>query len=84
MLSNFINVISVALSSLRVNVLRSLLAMLGIVIGVGAVIVMVALGMGARELIGERIRSMGSNLIYVTPGASKQGAPTWEPARFIH
>jgi putative ABC transport system permease protein len=73
MFGNLINVLGVALNSLRVNVLRSILAMLGVVIGVGAVIVMVALGMGARELIGERIRSMGSNLIYVTPGASKQG-----------
>jgi putative ABC transport system permease protein len=73
MLSRLMNALSVAMSGLRVNVLQSLLTMLGIVIGVGAVIVMVALGMGARELIGERIRSMGSNLIYITPGASKQG-----------
>lgn len=73
MLSRLPNVLNVAVSSLRVNVLRTLLAMLGILIGVGAVIVMVALGMGARELIGDRIRSMGSNLIYVTPGATKQG-----------
>jgi putative ABC transport system permease protein len=73
MFDSLTNVVTVALSSLRVNALRSLLAILGIVIGVGAVIVMVALGMGARELIGERIRSMGSNLIYVIPGATKQG-----------
>lgn len=73
MFDSLMNVVRVALTSLRVNALRSLLAILGIVIGVGAVIVMVALGMGARELIGERIRSMGSNLIYVIPGATKQG-----------
>lgn len=73
MFGSFITVLTVAFNSLRVNVLRTLLAMLGVVIGVAAVIVMVALGMGARELIGERIRSMGSNLVYVTPGASKQG-----------
>jgi putative ABC transport system permease protein len=73
MLTGFKNALSMALGALRVNFLRSLLAMLGIVIGVGAVIVMVALGMGARELISDRIRSMGSNLIFVIPGASKQG-----------
>jgi putative ABC transport system permease protein len=47
--------------------------MLGIVIGVGAVIVMVAVGAGAREMIGEQIRSIGSNLILVVPGASTSG-----------
>jgi putative ABC transport system permease protein len=73
MFSSLKNALEMAASALRVNLLRSLLTMLGIVIGVGAVIVMVALGMGARELIGDRIRSMGSNLILVIPGASKQG-----------
>lgn len=73
MFSSLKSATEMATGALRVNLLRSLLAMLGIVIGVGAVIVMVALGMGARELIGDRIRSMGSNLILVIPGASKQG-----------
>lgn len=67
------NAMLVAVGALRVNVLRSLLAMLGIVIGVGAVIVMVSLGMGARELIGERIRSMGSILVLIILRTSKQG-----------
>jgi len=71
--NNFVTLIVVATGALRVNVLRSILAMLGIVIGVGAVIVMVSLGMGARELVGERIRSMGSDLILILPGASQQG-----------
>ncbi len=62
--------LKIAGGALRVNVMRSLLTMLGIVIGVGAVIVMVAVGAGARELIGEQIRSIGSNLILVVPGAS--------------
>ena len=61
-----------AFGALTVNVMRSLLTMLGIVIGVGAVIVMVAVGSGAREMIGEQIRSVGSNLILVVPGASQQ------------
>ena len=63
----------IAVGALRVNVLRSLLTMLGIMIGVGAVIVMVAIGAGARDMIGEQIRSIGSNLILVIPGATVQG-----------
>jgi putative ABC transport system permease protein len=63
----------IAVGALSVNVMRSLLTMLGIVIGVGAVIVMVAVGGGAREMIGEQIRSIGSNLILVIPGATVQG-----------
>jgi putative ABC transport system permease protein len=62
----------IATDALRVNVMRSLLTMLGIVIGVGAVIVMVAVGAGARELIGAQIRSIGSNLLLVVPGATTQ------------
>lgn len=65
--------VKIAVGALRVNVMRSLLTMLGIVIGVGAVIVMVAVGAGAREMIGEQIRSIGSNLILVVPGAMFQG-----------
>jgi len=63
----------IAAGALKVNVMRSLLTMLGIVIGVGAVIVMVAVGTGAREMIGDQIRSIGSNLILVIPGATQQG-----------
>ncbi len=65
--------IVIALGTLKVNVMRSALTMLGIVIGVGAVIVMVAVGAGAREMIGEQIRSIGSNLILVVPGAAERG-----------
>ena len=63
----------IAVGALKVNVMRSLLTMLGIVIGVGAVIVMVAVGAGAREMIGAQIRSIGSNLILIVPGATVQG-----------
>ncbi len=63
----------IAFDALRVNFMRSVLTMLGIVIGVGAVIVMVAIGAGAREMIGAQIRSIGSNLILVVPGATTQG-----------
>jgi putative ABC transport system permease protein len=57
-----------ALSAIRANALRSALTMLGIVIGVTAVIAMVAIGSGARNLVDQQIRSLGANLAIVTPG----------------
>ncbi len=65
--------LKVALRALRINKMRSFLTMLGIIIGVGAVIVMVAIGSGAREMISQQIASMGSNLIMVVPGATTAG-----------
>ena len=58
----------VALNALRVNKLRSLLTMLGIVIGVGAVIAMVALGRGAQNSVNARIAALGTTLLTITPG----------------
>ena len=62
-----------ALSAIGANALRSLLTMLGIVIGVAAVIAMVAIGSGARNLVDKQIRSLGANLAIVTPGNVTQG-----------
>jgi putative ABC transport system permease protein len=62
-----------AFDALRAHKLRSVLTMLGIVIGVAAVIAMVAVGGGAREQVVSRIKSLGSNLIIVIPGSSNQG-----------
>ncbi|HUI77020.1 MAG TPA: ABC transporter permease [Bryobacteraceae bacterium] len=59
----------IALRALRVNRLRSALTMLGIIIGVGAVIAMVAVGSGATERIQAQIQAIGSNLIMITPGS---------------
>jgi putative ABC transport system permease protein len=61
--------IRIALRSLRVNKLRSGLTMLGIIIGVGAVIAMVAVGAGASARVAEQIQSLGSNLIIVLSGS---------------
>ena len=63
-------IILVALSAIRANKLRSLLTMLGIVIGVGAVITMVALGSGAQKAVQEQIEQLGTNLLTVYPGQS--------------
>ncbi len=62
-----------ALDALRLHKLRSALTMLGIIIGVAAVIAMVAVGGGAREQVVAQIRSLGSNLLIVMPGNITQG-----------
>jgi len=62
-----------ALSAIMANALRSLLTMLGIVIGVAAVIAMVAIGSGARNLVDRQIRSLGANLAVITAGNVTQG-----------
>ncbi|MCK5650589.1 MAG: ABC transporter permease, partial [Gemmatimonadetes bacterium] len=63
----------VAAQSILKNKMRTLLTMLGIIIGVAAVIVMVAIGEGAKTQIQARINNLGTNMIVVTPGASEQG-----------
>jgi putative ABC transport system permease protein len=67
----FGEIISVALGALRANKLRSLLTMLGIVIGVAAVIAMVALGTGAQKAVRERISALGTTLVTVRPGQQR-------------
>ncbi|HVQ78149.1 MAG TPA: ABC transporter permease [Candidatus Binatia bacterium] len=63
----------IAMRALRANKLRSILTMLGIIIGVGAVITMIAVGAGAQARVAEQIRSLGSNLIIVLPGSVTSG-----------
>jgi putative ABC transport system permease protein len=62
--------IRVAGESIRKNKMRTLLTMLGIVIGVGAVIIMVAVGQGAQRGIANQINALGTNLLVITAGAS--------------
>jgi putative ABC transport system permease protein len=64
-------IIRVALGALRANKLRSLLTMLGIVIGVAAVIAVVALGTGAQSAVKDRISSLGTTLLTVMPGQQR-------------
>ena len=63
----------VALDGLTVNKMRSGLTMLGVVIGVGAVIALMSIGQGAQASITEQISDVGSNLIFVFPGATSMG-----------
>ena len=65
--------VKIALKALRINKMRSALTSLGVIIGVSAVIIMIAIGTGASQQINEQIASMGSNLIMVVPGATTSG-----------
>ena len=67
------NVLRVAFQSLSKNRMRSLLTCLGIIIGVSAVIVMVAIGEGSQADIEARIGALGANMIMIFPGASRMG-----------
>jgi len=70
---NFIAILKVAMRALGRNKMRSALTMLGIIIGVGAVIAMVSIGQGAQRMVQDQISSMGSNMLYVMPGNMMQG-----------
>ena len=70
---SFLATLRIALAALRVNKLRSALTMLGIIIGVGAVIAMTAIGAGAQARVEDQIKSLGSNLIIVLPGNFTSG-----------
>jgi len=69
---NLTALLRIALRALAVNKLRSALTMLGIIIGVSAVIVMVAVGAGAQARVEEQIRALGSNLLLILSGARTQ------------
>jgi putative ABC transport system permease protein len=70
---NLLNIIRIAIKAIRRNKLRSFLTMLGIVIGVAAVIAMLAIGNGSNESIRSTISSMGTNLINVMPASLNRG-----------
>ena len=67
---NFLSTAKISLRALRANKMRSALTMLGIIIGVAAVITMLAVGRGASNKISEQIATVGSNLIIVLPGST--------------
>ncbi len=72
-MTTFLQSFLIALRALRVNKMRSLLTMLGIIIGIAAVIAMVAIGAGASKMISDQIASVGSNLLLVIPGSTTSG-----------
>ena len=70
---NFLEALSLAAQGIYANRLRSGLTMLGILIGVGAVILLVAVGNGATAAVNARIQGLGSNLLIIVPGAVQSG-----------
>jgi macrolide transport system ATP-binding/permease protein len=76
--AEFFDYLKQAVDSIRAHKLRSLLSMLGILIGVAAVISMLALGEGASESISKSLSSLGSNLLTVMPGAHRMGGVSLE------
>ena len=70
---NYANLIRIALRALANNKFRGFLTMLGIIIGVGSVISMLAIGQGSKRSIRDQISEMGSNMIMIHPGNGKFG-----------
>jgi len=77
---NILNLIRIALKALQRNKLRAFLTMLGIIIGVAAVIAMVAIGQGSKESIQSQLSSMGSNMITILPASNVTGGARLEGA----
>ena len=69
----FTESVRIAVNALTANKMRSILTMLGIIIGVGAVIAMIAVGMGVTQRVTDSIASLGSNMLIIRPGASMSG-----------
>jgi putative ABC transport system permease protein len=75
---NAVESLRIAIRALRINKLRSALTVLGIVVGVGAVVCMVSVGAGAQADVSEKIRTLGANLLIVLPGAQNSGGARLE------
>ena len=70
---NLVQILRIAMRALARNKLRSALTMLGIIIGVAAVIAMVSVGQGAQQQAQDQIAAMGSNVLFVGSGAVSRG-----------
>ncbi len=77
---NLFNLFKVSLRAVANNKMRSFLSMLGIIIGVGAVIVMMAIGQGSKESIRKELSTMGTNLLTIRPGADMRGGVRQDPS----
>ena len=73
MFTQFLNSVTMAFQSLASNKVRAVLTMLGIIIGVGAVITMTAIGQGASQAVASQINAMGTNVLLIFPGATNLG-----------
>ena len=78
---NILNLLKVSLRAVASNKLRSFLSMLGIIIGVGAVITMMSIGQGSKESIREELAKQGTNLLTIRPGADMRGGVRRDPSQ---
>ena len=77
---SYINLFKIAIKAILSNKGRSFLSMLGIIIGVGAVIVMMAIGQGSKQSIREEIQKNGTNMLTIRPGADMRGGVRLDPS----
>ena len=77
---NITNLFKVSLKAVANNKMRSFLSMLGIIIGVAAVIIMMAIGQGSKESIRKELSTMGTNLLTIRPGADMRGGVRQDPS----
>ncbi|MBP5377491.1 MAG: ABC transporter permease [Bacteroidaceae bacterium] len=77
---NILNLFKVSLTAIASNKMRSFLSMLGIIIGVAAVIIMMAIGQGSKESIRKELSTMGTNLLTIRPGADMRGGVRQDPS----
>ena len=77
---NILNLFKVSLKAVANNKMRSFLSMLGIIIGVAAVIIMMAIGQGSKESIRKELSTMGTNLLTIRPGADMRGGVRQDPS----
>ena len=77
---NITNLIKVSLKAVANNKMRSFLSMLGIIIGVAAVIIMMSIGQGSKESIRAELSTMGTNLLTIRPGADMRGGVRQDPS----
>ncbi len=77
---NILNLFKVSFKAVANNKMRSFLSMLGIIIGVAAVIIMMSIGQGSKESIRKELSTMGTNLITIRPGADMRGGVRQDPS----
>ena len=77
---NILNLFKVSFKAVANNKMRSFLSMLGIIIGVAAVIIMMAIGQGSKESIRKELSTMGTNLLTIRPGADMRGGVRQDPS----
>ena len=77
---NLFNLLRISIKAISGNKFRSFLSMLGIIIGVAAVIIMMAIGQGSKQSVRANIAKMGTNMINIHPGQGMMGGARLDPS----